>query len=164
MSNLHQLVYASEASISSGGKGVDLEVGRILTKSKNNNSKVSIGGVLYYADGYFFQVLEGDKAAIHLLYDKICKDERHAHAKILLERSIDSPQFSDWTMHFVPAGSSIRQLLKDYGLKHFTPFIFSEALTVTLVEVLSLNGKYTPQGKTKSSPKGLFSSIKGLFK
>lgn len=164
MSNLHQLVYASEATIGLGGKGVNLEVGRILTKSKNNNGKVSIGGVLYYADGFFFQVLEGDKAAIHLLYDKICKDERHAHAKILLERTIDSPQFSDWTMHFVPAGSSIRQLLKDYGLTHFTPFIFSEALNVTLVEVLSLNGKYTSPEKTKPSSKGLLSIIKSLFK
>ena len=72
MSQLYQLAYASQSNVSLGDKGINLEIGRILTKSKNNNSKKAIGGVLYYADGHFFQVLEGDKEAIESLFAKVC--------------------------------------------------------------------------------------------
>jgi hypothetical protein len=165
MSDLYQLTYASEANIGLDSRGVNLEVGRILTKSKNNNAQANIGGVLYYADGYFFQVLEGDKESVQSLYEKISDDVRHSHVKILLEGYVDDPQFSNWTMHFVPAGSSIRRLLKDYGLTKFTPFIFSEPLVNTLIQVLSLNGQYNPEHtpRSKNTSGGIFSRIKRLF-
>ncbi|MFT6113508.1 MAG: hypothetical protein ACJA10_000435 [Oleispira sp.] len=165
MSNLYQLTYASQANVGLDEKGVNLEVGRILTKSKSNNAQLNIGGVLYYADGYFFQVLEGEREAVQNLYEKIARDERHSDAKILLEGFIDNSQFFNWTMHFVPSGSSIRELLKDYGLSRFTPFIFSKPLVNTLIEVLSMNGQYISKNtaKSKNATSGILSKFKRLF-
>jgi len=165
MLNVYQLAYASQANVTQGEKGIDLEVGRILLKSKNNNSKLNIGGVLYYADGYFFQVLEGDKDAVCRLYEKLCKDERHSHVKILAEGFIDQPMFSNWSMHFVPTVSSIRQLLRDYDLNRFTPFSFSVPLVKKLIEVLSLSGQYTPDKVAIKKPAsgGIFGAIRRVF-
>lgn len=165
MSQLYQLAYASQSNVSLGDKGINLEIGRILTKSKNNNSKKAIGGVLYYADGHFFQVLEGDKEAIESLFEKVCLDVRHSDAKIVFEGYVDAPQFTDWSMHFVSADSSIRQLFKDNGFAKFTPFSFPESLIKTLILVLSNNGKYirSDSVKTKNPLSSFLSMLKGLF-
>ena len=55
MQQIYRLVYSSKANIKLGQSGINPEISRILLKSKNNNAKRMIGGVLYYADGYFFR-------------------------------------------------------------------------------------------------------------
>lgn len=142
MSQLYRLVYASQSTVDVDGTGVNLEIGRILTKSKRNNPKLNIGGVLYYGDGYFFQVLEGPRDAVTDLYNKIGLDERHSELKILTEGYIDRGLFGDWSMHFVPTRSQIRQLLAEHSFARFTPFLFSQVLLQKLIIVLSQNGQY----------------------
>lgn len=142
MQPIYRLVYASKANINLGTTGINPEVSRILLKSKSNNAKRMIGGVLYYADGYFFQVLEGDKPSVLRLYEKIIQDERHSNSKILIEGEINRPQFSNWSMHFVATDSGIRQLLMDSGYKRFTPFEMTVSLVENLISVLSNNGVY----------------------
>lgn len=165
MSNLYQLTYASESNVGLDIKGVNPEVGRILAKSKNNNAQLKVGGVLYYADGYFFQVLEGEKETVQRLYEKLSTDNRHSHVKVLKEGYIEEAQFNNWSMHLVPAKSSIRRLLKDYGLNSFKPFNFSQQLIDMLIQVLSLNGHYKPAATSpsNSSKQGIFSRIKRIF-
>ena len=43
----------------------------ILSEARNFNSKHAIHGVLYFADGYFFQCLEGDEVAVKHLFEKL---------------------------------------------------------------------------------------------
>ncbi|NVK39436.1 MAG: BLUF domain-containing protein [Gammaproteobacteria bacterium] len=145
MSQLYRLVYASKSTVDLQGSGVNLEIGRILTKSKRNNPKLNIGGVLYYGDGYFFQVLEGARDDIYALYEKIGKDTRHSELKVLTEGYIDQGLFGDWSMHFVPSKSQIRQLLAEHSFVRFTPFLFSQVLLQKLMVVLSQNGCYETQ-------------------
>lgn len=142
MQPIYRLVYASKANINLGTTGINPEVSRILLKSKSNNAKRMIGGVLYYADGYFFQVLEGDKSSVLSLYDKITQDERHANSQVLIEGEINRPQFANWSMHFVAADSGIRQLLADSGYRKFAPFEMTVSLVESLISVLSNNGVY----------------------
>ena len=142
MQPIYRLVYASKANINLGTTGINPEVSRILLKSKSNNAKRMIGGVLYYADGHFFQVLEGSQSSVKGLYQKIIQDNRHSDSTILIEGAIDRPQFSNWSMHFVATDSGIRQLLADSGYRKFTPFEMTVSLVESLISVLSNNGVY----------------------
>lgn len=134
MPNLFRLVYASEANVKNLKAGVNPEIGRILSVSKRNNTKRDIGGVLYYGDGYFFQVLEGDKEKVQGLYTKICGDLRHKNACILDTSLIENRLFADWSMQFIPNQSAIRKLLKERGFSRFTPLEFSSETTRALVQ------------------------------
>ncbi len=162
MQPIYRLVYASEANINLGTTGINPEVSRILLKSKSNNAKRMIGGVLYYADGYFFQVLEGEEAIVSDLYKKISQDDRHSNVKVLIEGHIDKPQFSNWSMHFVAADSSIRQLLADHQFAAFKPFEIPVAVIEKMITVLSNNGAYERTANLESK-EGLVSKVKSFF-
>ena len=162
MQQIYRLVYASKANIKLGQSGINPEISRILLKSKNNNAKRLIGGVLYYADGYFFQVLEGEKESVTRLYEKISLDDRHSTVQTLSEGFMANPQFSRWSMHFVPAESSIRQLLADYGFSKFKPLDMPSSVVEHLITVLSNNGIYERKDNKEISF-GLISKIKSFF-
>jgi len=157
---MFRLVYASESNIALGESGVDLEVGRILTKSKRNNPKRNIGGVLYYGDGHFFQVLEGDEAEVKDLYQTIAQDVRHQNPRVLLTEQIDEAMFGDWSMHLVPARSQIRQLMLTHGFEYFKPFEFSNELIQQLMVLLSKNGDIKNE---QPGSKGFFNALKRLM-
>ena len=76
------------------------ELAGLLAKSRENNTKLGITGLLLYKDGNFMQVLEGDEALVRELYAKISDDPLHNGAIVLLEESLDSKQFPDWSMGF----------------------------------------------------------------
>ena len=51
-------------------------------------------------NGYFMQMLEGDKSEVHTLFDTITRDKRHHTVVTLGEGEIDGRMFSDWAMGF----------------------------------------------------------------
>lgn len=67
--------------------------------SQRNNARDSITGVLIYAGGYFFQLIEGDEAAIDALYAKLLRDPRHTDL-ILIQTELDVHErlFPTWAM------------------------------------------------------------------
>lgn len=74
-------------------------VAGILERSRSNNAKLGITGMLLHLDGAFLQVLEGDKQRVLDLYTKIITDPRHWKASILLMREAPAI-FTDWSMGF----------------------------------------------------------------
>lgn len=90
----YQLVYISSARVD------DLvsEVDQILTSSRRNNGAKSVTGVLLYAQGMFFQVLEGEKSVVEQVYSNIEHDSRHSDITSLLEQEVPKPRFADWAM------------------------------------------------------------------
>lgn len=124
---LVRLVYASTATFPPNlGGGVEVEVGRILAVSRRNNRQRDIGGMLYYGNGYFFQVLEGPRDAVNGAYTRIATDPRHREVHILSVRNIDARLFDDWTMKYLPAQPAITELLRSRG-RSFDPYRFDEA-------------------------------------
>lgn len=107
-------------------------------------------------------MLEGKKEAVLSLYEKISLDSRHSTVKTLAEGYIANSQFSKWSMHFVHADSSIRQLLADYGFRKFTPFDMPSSVLEHIVTVLSNNGIYERK-ESKVTSSGLISKMKSLF-
>ncbi len=94
MENLVHLVYASQAS----GKISREEVEHIIQTSMRNNKDRNITGMLLYAEGTFFQVLEGDREQLEDLYIIIKADIRHQQIVKIYEEPIDKRYFGDWSM------------------------------------------------------------------
>ncbi|MGY6555785.1 MAG: BLUF domain-containing protein [Wenzhouxiangella sp.] len=128
MSELVQLVYASRATFAANGDGtlVEPEVARILTQSRRNNRPKDIGGVLCFADGCFFQCLEGDPSVVEPLYQRLHADPRHADVQLLLKRSVTRRQFKLWAMKYITVDDAVKKVLKSAALDRFDPYRFDE--------------------------------------
>lgn len=72
----------------------------LLTKSRENNNKLGITGMLLYKERNFMQLLEGEEAAVRALHAKIESDARHKGMLTLLRGPLEKRQFPDWSMGF----------------------------------------------------------------
>ncbi len=72
----------------------------LLAKSRENNEKLGITGMLLYKEGNFMQVLEGEEAVVRSLHAKIERDPRHKGMSTLLWGTQEKRQFPDWSMGF----------------------------------------------------------------
>lgn len=93
---MYSIIYASSAT----REFSEAELVELLKKSRENNSKAAITGLLLYKDGNFIQVLEGEKSAVQMLFEKINADPRHKGVLILLRENIEERQFPNWSMGF----------------------------------------------------------------
>lgn len=75
----------------------------ILEQAQNNNAAQRVTGALVYADGYFLQILEGEKVRVEELMQIICRDLRHEKVRVLYAGEVWAPAFSDWSMAYVSA-------------------------------------------------------------
>ncbi|SHH06017.1 BLUF domain-containing protein [Massilia sp. CF038] len=161
MSKLVQIIYISRASAAptKSGNAVDPVVARILAKSRANNRKNGLVGVLYFGDGCFFQCLEGDEAAVNTLYAKLEQDERHRDLKIISRTTIAAPTFKDWSMKYVPIEQDMAALLRRHRLASFDPYQFTPAMTADLIELLHKTPEPMPEpvvpSKNRKAPAGI---------
>ncbi|MEP6948093.1 MAG: BLUF domain-containing protein [Ginsengibacter sp.] len=72
----------------------------LLMKSRENNIKLGITGMLLYSENNFIQVIEGELASINGLYSNITNDPRHTGFLTLLRGEIQARNFPDWSMGF----------------------------------------------------------------
>ncbi|WP_160152908.1 BLUF domain-containing protein [Microbulbifer sp. ALW1] len=137
MSELIRLVYASRAAFKPVPvtQGVEPSVGRILMQSRRNNAHASIGGVLYFGDGYFFQTLEGERQAVNQAYQRIAADARHREVTILSLKTVSERFFEDWSMKYVPAEEAVKQFIRSRNYQRFEPLKFQEAEAEALIEL-----------------------------
>jgi hypothetical protein len=76
------------------------ELTELLQRSRQNNEKLGITGMLLYKDGNFMQGLEGEENAVRALAARIAKDPRHKDFATLLEKQVSEREFPDWSMGF----------------------------------------------------------------
>ena len=143
---LVQIIYISRSTSAPVqlGKGVDPVVARILAKSRSNNRKNDLVGVLYFGDGCFFQCLEGEETAVDTLYAKILRDPRHKDLKIISRKAIEERSFGDWSMKYVPVEQAMTKLLQSREIHAFDPYRFDHAMTQQVISLL-LNTKASPE-------------------
>ena len=91
-----QLIYTSDAAPGLG----DAELAAILAAAHRNNPALGLTGMLLYGRGLFIQVLEGADDAIEAMMDRIESDPRTGNIRRLMLRSVDAPEFADWSMGF----------------------------------------------------------------
>ncbi len=138
MTNLIQLIYISRSTFTPAkiSNIIEPNVARILLKSRVNNKKNGLVGVLYFGDGCFFQCLEGEAEAVDQLYETLLKDTRHKDLKVFSRKSIDTLTFSNWSMKHVPLEDEMNKLLKSQGFKSFNPYKFSAEMTRNALNLL----------------------------
>jgi len=138
MSLWQRIVYISKATFANADRAsaIEPQIGRILMQSRRNNPTRGLVGALYYGDGHFFQVLEGEAVAIDALLDTLRKDPRHDDLTVLSRVPIERPSFSGWSMKYVAAADEVRQLLASFGHRRFDPYGFDDAQVASMVALL----------------------------
>lgn len=76
----------------------------ILAKSRINNERSDVSGMLVAGQRRFLQTLEGPTDAVRATYARILADPRHFACVLLGERFLDARQFGDWAMGYLSGG------------------------------------------------------------
>ncbi len=93
---MHQLIYVSAAAVT-----LDQAVlTDILAASRRNNPRCGVTGVLLQINDGFLQILEGTEDAVRQTYARIHADRRHTATHVLIDQSVDTRLFPNWTMGF----------------------------------------------------------------
>ncbi len=98
---MHHIIYLSRASRSMS----DEELTTLLTQAREANAKQDITGALVYGDGQFMQIIEGDEAALAMLYAKLLQDVRHGQVFKFADKPIAQRSFTGWSMAFRPVST-----------------------------------------------------------
>jgi hypothetical protein len=90
------LVYVSSATEPFSTK----QLYDLLAKSRENNARRGLTGILLYKDGNFMQLLEGPEQAVRDLMDAIQQDSRHQGLIVLSQTTVAERSFPEWSMGF----------------------------------------------------------------
>lgn len=131
---MYQISYASRATVQQ--PEILDQLRDILTVARNFNYRHSVTGVLYYADGQFFQCLEGEKKDLDVLIEKLNKDKRHQDVVFFEYKTIESRQFSDWSMKYVSRNSAIQHYLSELGYSAFDPLQLNQNQVDGMLDLL----------------------------
>ena len=99
--DLHRLVYYSRSRVIAAPDAFAETITAILTASQANNAKVDVTGMLMFNSGCFAQVLEGPRAAVEGVFERIQQDERHGDVSLLAFDPAPARAFERWAMGFV---------------------------------------------------------------
>lgn len=104
---MERLIYVSTAR----GQVTPEMVADILGRSRINNGRNGLSGLLIVGGRRFLQVLEGHKVLLDATYHRIKADPRH-FALVELERAeIAERSFPDWEMGYMELGSGSEDTL-----------------------------------------------------
>lgn len=73
------------------------ELEKLEQKSRSNNARLDVNGLLMYRAGRFMQLLEGPELFVMALFGRICRDARHHRITKILHERIDRPMFGEWS-------------------------------------------------------------------
>jgi len=125
-----------------------LDFVNVLVKSRLNNLRLGVTGVLIYNDFIFIQYLEGEKSNVIRLMDKISVDSRHYNIVYLFHGVTTTKRiFNTWGMGFshITAENSLKiigieQSVKSDIIKKVALHEGCPAADV-LLNILKLNNK-----------------------
>ena len=132
---LVRLLYASRSK----DPITDVMIQDILKQSRANNEAQGITGVLsvYESGDTFLQVLEGGRAQVNALYQKISRDPRHQDVVILHHEDISERRFSAWRMGRVNLSKVNRSTIIRFSeTASLDPYTLPGAAALRLLEEL----------------------------
>lgn len=132
---MQQITYSSQTTSDPLRLLVDLR--EILNEARHFNHLHNISGVLYFANGYFFQCLEGEAQHLELLIEKLYKDPRHHRIQFYERVEIVKRNFKEWNMKFVGRQSQLMPILVKMGFDQFLPISFTQSQVNQLIQFLS---------------------------
>ncbi len=134
---LVRLLYASRSAAPLTASLVD----SLLERSRVNNPRQGITGILCFSEELFIQVLEGGRDEVCELFNAIVRDDRHRNVRILLYEEIRERRFGSWTMGKVNIARVNASLLLKYSEKAvLNPFAGSGRASLKLLDELIATG------------------------
>ncbi len=106
-----RLVYVSSATRDMSEEDLLL----LLEQSRKRNQRQNVTGMLLYAGGNFFQVLEGDAKDVEEIYEAIASDGRNKGNIEMVKEKINERTFPDWSMGFKQLTRRNKTSLKGYS-------------------------------------------------
>jgi len=93
---MHLIIYTSKFV----GRAEDIDdvLADIVIRSEINNLEFGITGLLFYHNGRFMQVLEGERDSLEGLMSILEKDSRHEDIQRIVDQTIKKRAFKDWSM------------------------------------------------------------------
>lgn len=98
---MHVIAYTSEIDSTENEGQVIADIVRV---SKENNANTDITGVLFFHEGRFLQIIEGEEDQLHALMDTISADPRHKDVRILIDSEEPVRSFASWQMDEIHLG------------------------------------------------------------
>lgn len=93
---LQSLVYMSSASAPFDEDALEA----VLDHARERNTADGLSGLLVHRAGRFMQLLEGPYDAVIATYARIVEDPRHEEVRLLVEESIHTRRFPEWSMAY----------------------------------------------------------------
>ena len=138
-----RLLYASRAVETLTKKTIDA----ILDSSRRNNPDAGITGILCHSGDTFLQVLEGGRAPVNALYNRITQDPRHREVTLLHYQEVTERRFAGWTMGQVNLCKVNASLLLKYSERAvLDPFAVSGKVSMALLEELIATAQILGRG------------------
>ncbi len=96
MRMLQSLVYMSSAAEPFDEDALE----EVLEYARSRNTADGLTGMLVHRNGRFMQLLEGPYDAVISTYGRIVEDPRHEEVRLLVEESIHTRRFPEWSMAY----------------------------------------------------------------
>jgi len=93
---MKMIMYTSASTAKTNSSGLPEGVSSILSECRKNNRAHDISGAVYYRQGRFLQMIEGESKKVNQLMINILKDRRHEGCVILVETGIKERTFPKW--------------------------------------------------------------------
>ncbi len=98
------------------------DVRAILNVANRSNIENNITGMLYWSGKYFMQTLEGDRRAVTVCFNRVCRDRRHTEVELVSALPMSERWFSQWSMGFTQLLAEHRVKLAN-GANGFNPYL-----------------------------------------
>ncbi len=106
----------------------------ILVASRQNNPLLDITGVLFYDDGHFIQILEGEENTVHELAEKIKGNPIHTDFNVLIDSPIEQRELDGWNMK---AFNFSNELHKDWQVLQDLRDAYLDSFKVSTKQIIS---------------------------
>ena len=83
---------------------------RLTDQAAQLNQKLGLSGVLFYENQHFGQILEGPRAEVTKIWEKIQQDPRHHQVRLLKMEEIQERSFPAWSIRFFLAKEIIAKM------------------------------------------------------
>jgi uncharacterized membrane protein (DUF373 family) len=110
-----QLVYISVATAPMSKQ----DLTQLLQYCRQHNPQIGVTGMLFYGNGTFLQVLEGEERVIDELLDTIEQDPRHTGVQVIQRKAITEREYADWSMGFQQVSERALRAANGAGLADF---------------------------------------------
>jgi hypothetical protein len=102
--SLCQIVWISEATKMFS----EHDLIALLERSRANNERSGITGLLLYQHGSFMQFMEGEETKVMAIYNhRIMTSHLHRDVTLMLKMEIENRIFGNWSMGFMTADSKL---------------------------------------------------------